>query len=126
MGMAGSIHREREIANASIRCQNRIRFESERLKAMAKKTAELDEYLNSQGIFERVIKELNGKNAEIRARKKENETIMTRCLQEIAEQIARQNWILGDELDLVASQMGAGSDRDRIQELANAYHRKNT
>ncbi|MDR0964054.1 MAG: hypothetical protein LBM60_05515 [Clostridium sp.] len=126
MGMTESIHREREISNASIRCQNRIRFESERLEATAKKSAELDEYLNSQGLFERVIKELNGKNAQTRARKKEHETVMICCLANIAQQISRQNWIVGDELDLVASQMSAGSERDRIQRLANAYHRKNT
>jgi hypothetical protein len=120
--MAESVHRRNEIANAAIRCRNRIRFEAEKLDAMAQKIAELDLYLENQGIFERIIKELNGKNDEIRAYRNAQEAGMTRCLQEIAVQILRQNRIVGDMLDFVASQMGDGGDRDCIQRLANAYH----
>jgi hypothetical protein len=123
--MGESVHREREITNAMIRCQNRIRFEAERLEAMEKKNGELEAYLKGQRVFERAIKEISGENAEIRAHKKEHETVMIRCLHEIAAQITRQNWMMGDMLDFIAAQMHAGVARDGVQKLANAYHTSN-
>jgi hypothetical protein len=122
--MAVSVHSEREISNSAIRCQNLMRFELEKLQATAKKYADLDQYLKNQGILERGIKELNGKNAAVRACKKEHEAVMLQCLMQIAAQIGRQNWILGDILDNVASQMRVSGSRDCVQMIANAYHMK--
>jgi hypothetical protein len=96
----------------------------EKLDAMAKRDAELIQYLKSQGIFRRWIEELSGRNAAIRAYRKEQEAAMTCCLREIAAQITRKNWIVGDALEFIASQMREGGERDDVQELANAYHMK--
>jgi hypothetical protein len=78
--------------------------------------------LNRQGFFEHIIKELSGANAEVRACKKEYEAVMIDCLLGIATQIARQNRMIGDGLDFIASHMREGGDRDFVRELANAYH----
>jgi hypothetical protein len=71
---------------------------------MVKEYAELDQRLNKQGALERTINELNGKNAEVRTRKEAQEEIMKECLMDIAEQISRQNQMMDDVLDYIASQ----------------------